>query len=346
MSLPHLTSALSPPLRVGVAGLTRQGRFHLESFALHRGFVPVAAAGSGDADGIAGCRQVTLDRLLEEDVDLAVIATAAEDRTSLAREFLQRRTSVLIEAGIGKSHADSLKVCLQLAREHAAFCGVWQSALGEADFLAAKSVAEKPDQGEVRSVRFLQHSLAPGIRMAESIPLDGVVREPGLLEDSASDQARRRLAQLLELVPTPVKRIQQFVRCNDGVLFQTGDAGTDGPCQSEHATAVTLDIAFDSGTSALIDIDIAAPVTVQTGWILQRTRGGYAGHRATRVESDGELFSVPVPSTASEADSQYSELERVLRDSTEVQIAYSERSIEKELSLIDLLNHQTLSDQY
>ncbi len=319
----HSSTTLAP-LRVGVAGLTRAGLFHLESLALHRAFTPVAAAGSEskNVDGIGGCHQVSPEDLLEEPLDLTIIATSAEQRVALAREFLSHGKSVLIEAGMADATRDALEECLRIARERSLFCGIWQPAFGEADFLLAKSAVETGQLGAVRSARFLQHSLAPGPAAAAA----------GSFSDDdipcAVDEARRRLAQLLELVPGAVSAIQKNVRMDDGPSIKT-------------ATAATLQMEFDSGASALIDIDLFGAVPLSTGWYLQTTAGGFARGNQTHVEADGEVFSIPVETMTEPGPANlYSQLAHVLRSTADEQLTFSENSVRQELAVADLLRHE------
>ena len=313
---------LKTPIRVGVLGLGREGVFHLESLALHREFEVIAAAGheTKDVSGIAGCRHVSPKELLDESLDQAVIATAADERVSLAHEFLSRGTSVLIEAGLESGNQEALEECLQLARERNLFLAIWQPALGEPEFLTAKSAVDSGSLGAVRSARFLQHCLAPGSMF-----------EPGASDPadrpSVFHEARRRLAQLLELVPSAVTAIQKTVR-------------TAEP-QSGLATAVTLQIEFDSGASALIDIDLAAVVTLSTGWHLQTAGGGFARGELFQRESDGEVYSVPVEAmTETGVPLQYSRLAELLRSSSEKQLAFATKSIQRELAIVGLMNRE------
>ena len=292
---------LTTPIRVGVLGLGREGLFHLESLALHREFEVIVAAGheSKDVDGIAGCRHVSQEELLNEAIDLAVIANEPDERVSFAREFLSRRASVLIEAGLETGSQEALEECLHLAQERNLFCAIWQQALGEPDFLAAKSAVDSGSVGAVRSARFLQHCLAPG----------GSLFDPGASDPPARPsvfhEARQRLVQLLELVPSAVTAIQKTVRADE--------------LQSGSATAVTMQIEFDSGASALIDIDLAATATLSTGWHLQTTVGGFARGEQFHRESDGEVFSVPVEAmTETGTPHQYSQLAKMLRSSVRI----------------------------
>lgn len=308
---------LTTPIRSGVLGLGREGVFHLESLSLHREFEVVAAAGheSKDVDGIAGCRHVSRESLLDEILDLAVIATAVDERVSAAREFLSRGTSVLIEAGLEAGSQGELEDCLNLAREQSLFCAIWQPSLGEPDFLTAKSAVDTGNLGAVRSARFLQHCLTPDFSLSHA-------NYPGALHE-----ARRRLAQLLELIPSAVTAIQKTVRTEE----------TPG----ELATAVTLQIEFDSGASALIDIDLAAAATLSTGWHLQTAGGGFARGEQFQWESDGEVYSVPVEATAETgAPLQYSRLAELVRSSNEKQLTFSRKSIQRESEIFDLMNRE------
>ena len=308
---------LTTPIRVGVLGLGREGIFHLESLALHREFEVVAAAGheSKDVDGITGCRHVSPDVLLDEALDLVVIATAADERASAAHEFLSRGTSVLIEAGLETGSQRKLEECLNLARERNLFCAVWHPAFGEPEFLTAKSAVDAGNLAAVRSARFLQHCLTPGFSLDRAYC-------SGLLHE-----ARRRLAQLLELVPAAVTSIQKTVRRDDP--------------QKELASAVTLQVEFDSGASALIDIDLSAVVTLSTGWHLQTAGGGFARGELFQRESDGEVYSVPVEAmTETGVPLQYSQLAELLRSSGEKQLAFATKSIQRELAIVELMSRE------
>lgn len=312
---PSLETPLAP-LRFGVAGLTRDGIFHIESLALRREFTPVAAAGIERriADGIGGCRQVSPEELLETELDLAFIATSTSLRAKTAFAFLSRGTNVLIEAGFDVCQRDSLETCLELAAGQGLFCGIWQPELSDPDYLAAKSVSTSAESGAVRSARFIQHGLAPGLHsQAATGKFD---------DDSATENAlvvaRRRLSQLQQFVEAPATAIRLAARNNDG----------------EMPTAATIHVEFDNGATGLIDIDIAAATSLHSGWILQATNGGYGNGQQSIVESDGEVYEVPIEI---EPVDPYSELTRVLQSSAAERLEISRQSVEAEIQLATLI---------
>jgi len=311
------TESRLAPLRVGVAGLTREGVFHLESLALRREFTPVAAAGPEprNVDGLGGCRQLSMTELFEVELDLAIIATSPETRIETAHEFLSRGTSVLIEAGIEAHERESLEALLQLALKNELFCGFWQPELSEPDFLAAKHVVASATTGAVRAARFIQHGLAPGMSFQESArPSD----QKDMTTHTALTVIRQRLAQLLQLVEGPVLRIHSTVRGSD----------------ITPAAAFTIFVEFESGATGLIDVDITATTAIDTGWVLQTRHGGYHAGRQSLNEPDGEVYELPV--VAEPADN-YSRLAWLLRSDTSVRLDHSRRTVGEELNVADLM---------
>ena len=302
------------PLRVGVAGLTREGLFHLESLALRREFTPVAAAGNEPRNvaGLGGCQQLSMAELVEVQLDLAIIATLPEIRIQTAREFLSHGTSVLIEAGIEARERESLEACLQLAIEKELFCGIWQPELSEPDFLAAKSVAASEATGAVRSARLIQHGLASGMSSRESV--NSSVQKD-LTTRTAISVIRQRLAQLLQLIEEPVSRIHSTVRGSE-------------------MTASTMLVEFESGATGLIDVDLAATTAIDTGWVLQTRQGGYHAGRQSLKEADGEVYELPV---LAKPDDPYTRLAWLLRSDTSVRLEHSRRTVRDELKVADLM---------
>jgi predicted dehydrogenase len=306
------------PLRVGVVGLTPEGLFHLESLALRREFSPVFAEGTEGAnvDGIGGCRQLELDELLQVELDLAIIATSSELRIQTSREFLSRGRNVVVEAGIHADEQQFVEECLLIACERNLLFGIWQPELSEPDFLAAKTVAESEDSGEIHSARFLQHCLAQQRISQDSVSTAGRDNRTG---HNAITVTRQRLTQLMQLVDEPVLKIHSTIRGNDVAS----------------ATASTVLVEFESGATGLIDVDVAATTVMDTGWLLQTTHGGYHNGRQSRIEADGEVYDVPVEV---EPRDNYLDLARLLRSDTSVCLEYSRRTVNLELSVARLMD--------
>jgi len=326
---PH--RSVSAPLRVGLAGLTRTGLFHLESFALRREFALVAVAGT-ETTGSGNCHMVPLEELVGMDLDLAVIATPVEMRACVAGEFLSAGTSVLIESGFDTSGTQALEEGLRLALTKGLFCGLWQPELCEPDYLAANSVTAGGVSGEVRSARLLQHNLTAGPDVRE-LPGSSDERRQAT---GALAVARRRVTQLLNLCEGPVSSARIEVRHDAGPLSAIrSDGGSAETSESPVETAVTLYVQFASGATALIDVDVVSSSSVNTGWILQTLSGGYHDGHRSQLEMDGEVYAVPCESSDADA---YTRLAEILNSSASVRRQESERSGQSEVKTARLLD--------
>jgi len=322
------------PLKVGVAGLTPTGLFHLESFALRREFTLVAASGTGAVPS-GQCRLVPLEKLVGMNLDLAVIATAVGERARVAGEFLSVGTNVLIESGFDTSGTPALEECLQSALQKGLFCGLWQPELCEPDYLAAKSVIDADESDGVRSVRLLQHNLTTGF-----YPRDAAGNsEQFPSRTGALAVARRRVTQLLNLCESPVLSARIETRHDTGSLTPIRNGGGSGSqaetVERQVETAVTLQVQFASGATALIDVDTVSSSTINTGWILQTRSRGYHGGRQSQLENDGEVYSVPCEWP--EADS-YTRLVEILNSSASARGRDSEMSVRSEVKTARLLD--------
>lgn len=255
----------------------------------------------------------TVDELLSEQVDLVVMTPEGCFQTGMIRSLLDAGRHILLDPDCSENCQQELRRSLEFLQDTELFLGVWQPDLLEADFASARSVAESQDSGPVRAARIMQHSFSPS------------------LEDNGEllSQTRRRLRQAFSLFPLGVSEAQVSVRHDESLRFeQSRDRET------KIATSATVALSFESGATASIDIDLAGAVPVDTGWILQKSRGGYQNGRQFLIEPDSEVYDVSAEATIVDP---YEHLLRALREPLEARTKAANKSLELELEVSRVL---------
>lgn len=124
----------------------------------------------------------SIDSLLENDIDLAIVATPHNIATELTHKFLDKGVRVLLEKPMGRNLDEAKNLHLH---ENAVNLSIGFNYRFMPSIIKAKTVLDSGELGEIISVRMdLGHGGAPSDRESWKLNLDlaggGVVLDPGI----------------------------------------------------------------------------------------------------------------------------------------------------------------------
>ena len=302
-----MTDAAASPLRVGLFGLGRSGLYLIEHFAAGGPFRIVAAWADpivGEVVSPFGVRLVNdpQELLAASDVDVIWFADHDSIGNDVALPDVLSTKHTILETPIGltpavldRSFSSALKRGRQLLVRHPRR---WDS-----EYCQALSVAQDQSSGSIRSAKLTSWTYA--------IPPRGATRESGPLPRDVSDNAQvanvrfaaHALDQLVLLIGDRPLRV-----------FANGDTNA---CEFPDLFAgfsLSLQIHFERGCRAEIDIRLDSPTQFQSGWMLTAERGGYSNGRRFTLTEEGEVFDSPVPlAIEDKAASEFESLAQQIR---------------------------------
>ena len=303
-----MADVVASPLRVGLIGFGRFGLHLVERFADDGSFRVVAAAADPIvAEVVApfGVRLVNHPRELLAAADVDVVWFAEHDAFRSGRTaadvLCEKHAIVETPLALSSSIADQ---AFDVAAQHHRLLLVRHSRRSDPDFQQALTVAEDQTYGAIRAAKFVSWSFG--------LPPRGAIRGNGPLPPDASDDpqiikcrfAAHALDQLLTLL-------------NDRPIcvFATGDQRAQGAPSLLAGCSLLLQVTFERGCQAEIDIRLDSPTQFQSGWLLTAERGGYAKNRKFTLTDDGEIFDsalADTPDSDEDAD-QFEWLARQIR---------------------------------
>jgi len=159
------------------------------------------------------------------------------------------------------------------------------------DFRTAMHVVQSGELGQITSARLMIWEC--GVGLDERNGPD--VRQPHWRDvpEMLLNCATHPVDQLLKLVANPPSSVFTDVS-RDGV--------------SDGRPAFSIFVHFSGGQTGLVEINLASLASVNTGWVLDATRGGFRKScRFLRID-DGEIFDLPVEAVPAEWDRSYNAL--------------------------------------
>ncbi len=291
------------PLRVGLIGLNRLGWHLIERCLADGPFRVVAAydvdpncASSNCASAAARLNVSVVSSITElvasPNIDVAWIAHPIALRpaglpSDLIEQLLQHNKHVVVETPLSLSTADTDRL-FALAREHGRHLLVHSPRHADDDIRRAISVVNRTEFGIVRAVKWISwgYGLLPS-----SVQSGSSHNSPAIGSDGSEEsrvvlvrQMAHALDQLVQLISHPPQRITTF---GDLTRSKFADHSLD---RDRNTSAIAAWIEFTNGAHAEIDIRLDSPAALQTGWVIQSARGGYADGRQYSLTEDGEVF--------------------------------------------------------
>jgi scyllo-inositol 2-dehydrogenase (NADP+) len=288
---------MDAPLRLGIVGLGRTGMHHLERLTLRSDCRLIAVYDEipERTQAAAGfdCRCCeSFGELIDAEFDLLLIATPPAAHASLALAGLAAGKHVAVEPPLALTSTDADAI-FDAARRAGRRVDIVHNRRWDGDFRTAMDVLRSGELGRLQAVKLVVWEYA--------YPSDSPLREQTGWRNDASqgggvlmEFGPRYFDQLLQMTDSPPRSVLT-------ALYRTGPA--DGPDSGFAAL-----IQFADGITAHIDVHLASPVPMNTGWLLTGTGGGYKPFRRYSVTPEGEVFDVPIDPLPTDWDGFYASL--------------------------------------
>jgi scyllo-inositol 2-dehydrogenase (NADP+) len=260
---------------VGVIG-TGPFRHHILERLLLRDDLSAVAACPGDhppqSATLRCCESYSQPHDVIDSSRTHIVYFADPAPVDLLESALQRHKCIVLTSTNGLGACD-LRLLAQLAASNGTIAVIDEPRRWDDDFRCAKSVFDAGHLGKLERARLAIYETA----------LPGEVFPAGALRELGSHW----LDQLLVFAAHEAQsvRLQQFHK----------RAGT-----SELGFLASVD--FQDGLSAVIELQTASLLSLQTGWLLEGTSGAYRAGRRHSKTPDGEIVDEPVNVPAISAD--------------------------------------------
>lgn len=221
-------------------------------------------------------------------------------RCRLIEQHARCGRHVFTESPIANDPATAASLASDVdSEESAARIHILRRSFEDPDFRRASQVVADGEAGTLLHVDFIRQQMAAAFlpddpeapaAYGDSFPAE---LQSGVLFACGPDL----LAQTLTLIRGSVVRVfaaLSYRRPEFGPLDAPPgrSRATDRPDALDTGFHIRLE--FDGGETAQLCIDLAAHADLETGWVLQMTRGGYRQSRQVLSEADGEIYDVPV----------------------------------------------------
>lgn len=280
-----MTDAAASPLRVGLIGLGRPGLHLIERFTLGGPFRVVAAFADpimSDVLSPFGVRLVgdPQQLLAAEDVDVVWFAEHDSFRNEFTATDALGAKHVIVETPLTLTSALAGRAFQEASRCQRVLL-VHHPRRSDSDFRQALSVAQDSAQGVLRAAKFVSWSYG--------LPPRGVTRGHGPLPPDASTDPQ------ITKLRFATHALDQLVSLVGDCPFRVSAVGEgQGDTDLTAGLSLALQITFEHGCQAEIDIRLNSPTQFQSGWLLTAERGGYAKGKRFTLTDEGEVFDSPV----------------------------------------------------
>jgi predicted dehydrogenase len=278
------------PLRIGIVGLGRLGRHHLQRLGLRADCRVVAVYDPSQverslptADAVP--RFPTWQAFLAVDgLEVVWVCTPLPERARFACAALAAGKHVIVEQPFcaNLAEADAIGQAAEEARRMALGAATHR---GDGEFRTPWALVQSGKLGLLKLARLTVQQFVPALGREP--------RESVLLEFGGTS-----FDQLLQLIPEPVTRV--FAQIN-----------RPDPRAADDEFRVLLQ--FENGAVAQVEISLNSFVPLNTGWILNGTHGGYAQGIHYRATAEGELIDAPLAPLPTDEDAFYAGLVGHLR---------------------------------
>ena len=305
-----MTDVAASPLRVGLIGLGRSGLHLIERFAAGGPFRVVAVfdatPGFAISDVVSQFR-VPCAPSVEE-----LLSTAEIDVVWFASQEAFRGDFAAAGGSYGKHTIGETPFTLSLTVAETAFeqadkngrlLLVHHPRRSDPEFRQALSVAQDQSVGPIRSAKFVSWTYG--------IPPRGATRGTGPLPPDGVDDTQ---VTKVRFVAHALDQLVLLIGDRPLRVFAAGDPNAPGFPDLFAGLSLSLQIHFEHGCQAEIDVRLDSPTPFQSGWMLTAERGGYSKGRRFTLADDGEIFDSPVPLAVDSQDAdQFERLAQQIR---------------------------------
>lgn len=306
-----MADVAAPPLRVGLIGCGRVGMHLIEHFAAGGPFRVVAVADATPGFALTnvvapfGVRWVqNLEELFAaEDVDVVWFTWFWGFRGDFVPAGVYYGKHTIGEAPFTLS-SKVVDRTFEYVTQRDRLLLIHHPRRSDPDFLQALSVAKDQSLGCIRAAKWVSWTYG--------LPPRGVARGQGPLPPDGSDDAQ---VTKVRFVAHALDQLVLLVGDRPCRLSATSDWNASGSPDLFAGYSLSLQITFEHGCHAEIDIRLDSPTQFQSGWLLAAERGGYAKGRRFTLTDEGEVFDSPVTlsSEGTESTDQFEWLAQQIR---------------------------------
>lgn len=302
------------PVRIGIVGLGRMGAFHLERLSLREDCQTVAAfdtdSQKANYASSFGCRiHECWDGILTDaEIEVVLIATTPESHATLTIEALQAGKHVVVETPLCLSVAEADDMIAAARREDRVLSVVHNRRWDE-NFTAAADALQSGQIGQLQAIKLVvwEFGIAAGSPADSDDWRNDSQRGGGVLYEFGSHY----FDQLFQLVDSPMESV-----------YATESRSANDSRNTNSAFLAIIN--FKNQIQAHIEVNLASPTPINTGWILTGTKGGYRDARRYAIADDGEIFSSPAGVREGGIDQYYESLVGHLRINGDVPVPAEE----------------------
>lgn len=297
------------PLGIGIAGMGPAGTYHVERIGLRDDCQIVAAfddcpAALHKAAGLVPRPAGSFHELLANPaVELVLVATPPGSHAPLVLESLAAGKHVLVETPLCLSTLDADAILAAAGRAGRSVI-VAHTRRWDSDFRQAHEAVRRGLIGRLETIKHVDWQF--GCRPRRGAPPESPLG-PHDWRDSQStgggvlwEAGIHVFDQLLLLAGEPALGV--FVE----PCFAASAAGL--------ADSFLALVQFASGLRAHVEVNRAALVSLQTGWMAVGEAGAYSAGVHYSLASDGEVIDVPAPAVTFRPDEFYARVVGHLRD--------------------------------
>lgn len=306
MTAPH-SVAIDPstPVRVGIVGLGRVGRYHLERLTLRDDFRVVAVCDT-DPAALRNCREFDTTAhadwqsfLSDADVEAVLIATPPAEHARQAIDVLQSGRHALVETPLCLRTADANEL---LAAARSGQClSVLHTHRWDDDFRTARALIDEGKLGRVLSAKWNVWQFAR--------PAGAVESNRRSTSDWQCDPAAGG-GVLWTFGSRYFDQLLQLVGAEPASVFARWLEGNDRPNRDDSFLAV---VTFANGVVGEIEVHHGSFAPLRTGWVVNGTDGGYSNFTHFSATPEGELVDISDPPLPTAPDEFYTAVTRHLR---------------------------------
>ena len=298
-----------PSLNLGLLGLGAEGIYLRERFC-HRHDVQFTKGWDATQAAITGVPWAAdVAEVLADPHITAVINTVApRDRFELTKRALAAGKHVLSPWPVTNTTSEVDELA-RLARDRQRNLLGWYPHEETSTFRGLQALSDTGKLGTFRTLTWIRRQFVPAL---VNLPVDDPEKWT-VAEDPA-----------FTTLPALFSQLARFVQAEPQmVASQSWEDSAGQRC------GVTVDIEFSGGIQARLELDHLSWAPLETGWVLEGSRGGYVGGKWYRGSPDSELIDVLVDCPYLDQQSDTDQLLARLLESgpDEAEIAHLQRAV-------------------
>ncbi len=263
---------------VGIAGLGREGLYHLQRLSLRTDLCVVAVF---DYESSATANRFDCSRyenwhefINDSSLEVIILTAALPDRARLANEALRAGKHIVTDCAVGL-FASEIETLVATARQMERSFSVINSRRQDFDFISAREVARSGEIGDLVSAKIIEW--------------DYGLYEPTTSNRSSSIRTEQnRCTDLWHFAAIYFDQLLQIVADEPSSVY----ARSLDPWTAEGELNGFLAIVqFSSGANGQIEVHVKSPTPYHSGWLISGSKGGYRDGKRYALTDETEIFA-------------------------------------------------------